>query len=316
MSNIFKNLLGGKAKKTRPEPQKAIKNEEPVRQKELEPGVRSEEKTDIRLTRNGPAETSIFLHEELIRLREIQECANRLLGKTEGLISDFETLGNTAAIQQDAAGKEALVEEIERHRSYCRRRLLELYNVIEEPNSLSYPFDGQAQNGRFETAEAAENDYGIHAQMHEKHIVLQLPMLGSNWRVSGSRSNDEDGVKMTYGTVFKQSVTGALERLFASRPDVDLESYREKTLHYFFVYGEHDRQIMDADNHSTKAITDAICSFLPGSDAGSTTGFFYKTCIRNWPPRGTYVVISPGNFVPESEAVLEEFVSAFVDFST
>lgn len=257
---------------------------------------------------NDASAEQFFLRCELERWKEMQDLLTRFLQRTERIIHDYEMHLKTNHLA--SAKPKDLEMDTERNKTYARRRIVELYNLIEQGNDYSDFLKESNASYNHIKSNGTQNGYGIRAQFVEGNILIQLPLLGSNWRKTSSVSN----VEMTYGTLFQASISHAVEQLFSEHPDVCRESFRSKTVCYFFVYNHEARFILDSDNHSTKAISDAICASLPSSDAGPLTSFYYKTIVRNWPPEGTYVVVSPGTFSPECEKDLDKIEPIIVDF--
>lgn len=251
-----------------------------------------------------PAGTMLFAHEELNLLHDLQAVLQAFSSRVEDTITilrELESGENMPAADAFGYAKALAV----RFKSYAQRRVLRLYELVEDGSVFS---DGVTVN----TDAAAQNDYGIRACYHNNCIVLKLPMLGSCWRKTSTKTNQLSSEE-TYGTIFQRTISEEIQRLFAKNLNTDREAFRLKTLTFFFNNHAEDPYIMDSDNHQTKTITDAICSFLPGSDAGSTTSFFYAATINDSIPRGTYVVVSAGRFSAQNESFLTGMQAHFFE---
>ena len=127
-------------------------------------------------------------------------------------------------------------------------------------------------------------------------IFVRTPLLWN--RQTFKKKKTANGKKtITTETVrfFRDSVIESL----LSNPgyaSFDFSVYQEKTIQYLFIYSAktaEKRRLVDADNHETKYVTDAICALLPSGDSALCCSFFYSTVITDDVPEGTYITITP-----------------------
>ena len=238
---------------------------------------------------------------------ELRRVLRSFLQKTDTAIADFSALNNDVFLSSSTQNVESNSLSA-RFKSYAQKRILQLYNIVEEISDYSEVITSNAHKN-------VPNSYGICAGYYRNCLVLQLPMLGSRWRKLSSKTK-QISAEDAYGTMFHNIILDEIRRLFSKNPDLDPELFREKTLTYFFNYSSRDVHIMDSDNHATKSVTDAICSALLGSDSGPSTSFFYATTIVDDLPKGTYVIVSPGKNSAQNEAFLKEIALLFLRGTT
>lgn len=134
----------------------------------------------------------------------------------------------------------------------------------------------------------------VQAYLEPDAIYVRTPMLWSRQnKVVRSGAFQKIGPERC--TMYQDSVRHAI-MLAPNFGEYDFTRYREKMLHYLFVFNgslRDGRRFIDNDNHETKHVTDGIVSFLPGGDAPLCCRFFYDAILENRIPEGSYITVLP-----------------------
>ena len=149
-------------------------------------------------------------------------------------------------------------------------------------------------NGKPPSARAAVNDVyinnvfenEIHLTVSEGKIYLRLPLIWSRYRQSSWY--DQHKIESDYFPFFVDEI----HNIMMSNIDA-IPSMTSKHIHFLYIISPTRHNPTDTDNYDTKAMVDAITSYLHGGDAALCCSFSAITMIHEELPEGTYITVSP-----------------------
>lgn len=267
--------------------------------------------SNCRAGNTSKEELQIMLEGELFRAKALHclaktlmECAEKAQNNCTSAIT-FLSGTDLAATDLDV---ENPLDMALGYKQTTRRLLDEIYKEAVRPSTgiSDIPLDVSAER-RQDFLKYSAPIWGIKAEFIGSRLVIQLPLLGSIWREKDYRSNSKKGSIYRYAHVFSEEVSMAVEIVLEEEKDIDLTSFQQKTLSFFFNYHSDSYAISDTDNHDIKAIIDAIIRHFPGSDTGPLCSIFLCTTVLDQLPIATFVVMTDGSFSPQNADVLKDF---------
>ncbi len=135
----------------------------------------------------------------------------------------------------------------------------------------------------------------IQAYLEPHAIYVHTPMLCSMHNKKLRR-----GQPVEHCVMYRDAVQRAI-MLAPGYADYNFSRYREKIVHYLFIYASTHEQHIDNDNHLTKHVTDRITHLFPGGDSALSCNFYYSARIDKTIPSGTYITITPKQYGIQSE---------------
>ena len=158
-----------------------------------------------------------------------------------------------------------------------------VYDTLSEANAFSEKFSLEGYRGK----QVGQNIFGIKAFMQGEDIVFRLPMLGKREPhviISGGRP-----IAVDHMPIYARDIQRAAIRLIEEY-DVNPQDYLVKDVSFYFVYPPDEHNILDSDNHDTKASLDAATAYF-GGDAARICRVRYETVRTKQLEKGTYIRI-------------------------
>ena len=133
----------------------------------------------------------------------------------------------------------------------------------------------------------------IETHLENGAVFVRLPMLGS-LHTATDYKNNSSRISGKYLRIYHKSVVKSIE-LHPDFPSYDFGQFRNKTVHFIFVYHpktSSQYQLIDNDNHDIKAVVDAITYFTGTGDGAMVCNLFLESAISSLLPEGTYVTMT------------------------
>lgn len=230
----------------------------------------------------------------------------------ERAIKDVESILNNRRLFGDVYDSTTMYEDInealEKVDEEAMHTCCSIYYQYSQPIYVS-PFRSLRNAEEEDLERFGQNIFGIYGTLYNEKILFALPMLGR--RISYlTQSTNGTALVHDYSTFFTEDVSRTMKKIIEELGQKYSE-FRFKTVSFFFVHEPEDTHKLDADSHDTKAIIDAIVSYLPCGDAAGYCDFTFVARESETLLPGTYICISKGLSAYQSDSILEEFEAAF-----